>query len=142
MPGTGRSRKLPKPEFFIDRDLGRYKIPNALTQMGFVVHPLYVVYGPEAEQSKEDPDWIPDAAKRGWVILCRDKLRHEGERPAIEKSKARVFRVGRSARNADEQIVYIKNNIQTIVRRAQHPGPYIYRIDRKGLEKVYPVKRK
>jgi len=139
VPSTRRRRRQPesKPEFFIDRDLGRYKVPQAVREMGFVVHPLYEVY-PDAEEGTEDPDWIADSAARGWIVLCRDKLRHPGERPAIERHRARVFRVARSAKNSDQQIEYIGNNIHRITQRARRPGPFIYRIDRNRIEKMWP----
>lgn len=141
MPTTGPSRKQPdedRPEFFIDRDLGRYKVPEGLRDMGLVVHTMYEVYGAAIEQSKEDPDWISDASTRGWVILSRDKLRRKGERPAIVASRARVFRVARAAKNANEQVRYIRNNIAVILRRSKQEGPFIYRIDENDVEKVFP----
>jgi hypothetical protein len=140
VPSTRRPRRQPELqiEFFVDRSLGRKRIPGALKEMGFVVHTLFDVYGKDAEQGTKDPEWIKDCGTRGWVALCRDKLRHPGERTTIERYGTRVFSIGRSARNADRQIDYLRANINRIVKQARKPGPYIYRVDRDRIERLWP----
>lgn len=138
MPSTRRRKpEPPKPEFFVDRDLGRYKVPQAIRDLGYTVHAMFEVY-PETEESEKDPDWIREQSELGRVLLCRDYLRHPGEREAVEEHRARMFRVGRSAKNAEGQIRYIQNNINRIEQRSRKPGPYIYRVDEKRIEKVFP----
>jgi len=52
-----------------------------------------------------------------------------------------MFRIGRSAKNAEAQIRYLRNNIHRIEQRCRKPGPFIYRVDEKGIEKVFPKAR-
>lgn len=142
MPSTRRrNREPPKPELFIDRDLGRYKVPQRLRDLGYTVHPMFEVY-PKTEQSEQDPDWIREQTEAGRVLICRDQLRHPGEKEAVLEHGARMFRVARSAKNGVEQGDYLSNNINRIVQRARKPGPYIYRVDRNGIEKVFPKERR
>jgi hypothetical protein len=49
-----------------------------------------------------------------------------------------VFRVAASAKTAEEQIRNLKNNINWIEQRAQKPGPFIDRVDERGVRRVYP----
>ena len=107
-----------------------------MRDLGFVVHPIFEVY--TEEQLVKDPEWIADSARNGWVCLCRDKLRHKAERDSVERHKGRIFRVAKVAINAELQIQFIQTNIHKIVRQAHKPGPYIYRIDRKDIERVWP----
>jgi hypothetical protein len=138
VPSTRRRRRdQPPPEFFIDRSLGRYKVPEQLRALGFVVYAIFDVY-PDTEESERDPDWISEQTRLGRVLICRDKLRHPGERDAVMQNSARMFRVGNSARNGTEQGEYLANNIHRIVQRSQKPGPYIYRVDRDRIVKVFP----
>lgn len=109
-----------------------------MRDLGFVVHPLFEVYGGEAEQTTKDPDWIADSAREGWACLCRDKLRHARERETVTIHSARIFRVAKSARTAEEQTALIRKHIVKIERLARKPGPYIYRIEWSDVVKVYP----
>lgn len=138
MPSTRRrSPDRPPPEFFIDRSLGRYKVPQQLRDLGFVARALFEEY-PDKEESERDPDWIREQTMLGRVLVCRDKLRHPGEKDAVIEHSARMFRVANSAKNGDKQAEYLANNIHRIVQRSRKPGPYIYRVDRVGITKVFP----
>jgi hypothetical protein len=48
------------PEFFVDRSLGRHMVPEALRELGFVVHTMADVY-PNGED--EDVPGIPGGSK-------------------------------------------------------------------------------
>jgi PIN like domain len=137
-----RRRPDPDPTIFVDRDLGRKALPNALRERGYSVVTLFEVYGEEAEQGTKDPEWIKDCAANGWIALCRDRLRHKGERPLIEKHGTKVFRVAAKARTGPEQIQFVINNIHRIMQRARWPGPFIDRVEEHRVERVWPPKRK
>ena len=55
-----------------------------------------------------------------------------------EATEARIFRIAESALKATEQLEYVQANIHRIERWARKDGPFICRIDRDGIEKVYP----
>ncbi len=93
---------------------------------------------PDTEESENDPDWIQEQTRKGRVLVCRDKLRHPGEKEAVRQTGARMFRVASKAKNADDEIRYLKNNINRIEQRSRKSGPYIYRVDEKRIERVFP----
>jgi len=45
-------------EYFIDRNLGRHQLANALRDAGKVVHTMLSVYGPDLEQRVSDETWL------------------------------------------------------------------------------------
>ena len=75
--------------FFVDRDLGRRILPNALERAGLVVerHDLHF------EPNTPDEVWIPHVAQQGWVIVSGDKriLRRPREVRALVESQARML---------------------------------------------------
>lgn len=138
MPSTRPSRKQPEqiPDIFVDRSVGRILVPQALREMGFTVHTLWEVYGPQREQDLGDGEWISDSADNGWVCLTRDELRIHRE--TILRSGARIFRLGRAARTATDQIAWIRTNLSRIERAARGPRPYVYVIRERTIERVLP----
>ena len=62
-----RRPQPPPPEFFVDRSLGRYTVPEAIREAGFVVHTLASVYGEQRGQDIADVEWLERAGAEGWV---------------------------------------------------------------------------
>ena len=56
-----RKQPPPPPEFFVDRSLGRYTVPEAIRAAGFVVHTLASVYGEQQGQAVPDERWFATA---------------------------------------------------------------------------------
>ena len=104
--------------------------------MGFEVHTLWEVYGAVREQSLGDEEWIRDAAERGWICITRDELRIH--RRALLDTGARIFRIGRGARTATEQIAWIQRNLHRIILASRRPGPYVYVIREATIERILP----
>lgn len=89
-----RSPLPPEPlEFFVDRSLGYYLIPEALRGLGFTAHTMRSVFGAGAEESVPDPAWLAAAGTEGWVVLTKDgRMRHRpAELGAVETHRLRVF---------------------------------------------------
>jgi hypothetical protein len=101
--------------------------------MGYEVHTLYDVYGAEAEQGTKDPEWIRDCGKNGRVVVCRDKLRHDNEKELVKEHGTKVFRIARSAKNADQMIAYLQTNKHRIVQASRKRGPFIYRVEANSI---------
>jgi PIN like domain len=138
VPSTRRHKPPPpKPEFFVDRDLGRYKVPQAIRDLGYKVVAMFQEY-PDTEESERDPDWIREQTRKGRVLVCRDKMRHTDEKETVKRESARMFRVASSAKNAEEETRYLGININRIEQRSRKPGPYIYRVEEKRIVKVFP----
>lgn len=106
----------------------------ALREMGFEVFTLEDVYG---MKKVPDPRWLRRSANEGWVCLTKDEL--GPWRSVICESRARVFRIARSANNAGLMIAYLQTTIGKIEHRSRQPGPFIYRVDEKDLERVFPT---
>lgn len=76
-------------EFFADRNLGVNTFPAILRTEGIVVH----LHQEHFAQDAEDAAWMPEVARRGWIIISpdirisRDRL----EVDAIMTSGASVF---------------------------------------------------
>lgn len=123
-----RRRPPPPPEFFVDRSLGRYVVPEAIRASGFVVHSLASVYGEQEGQSIEDVQWLQDAGDRDWVVLFKDDRirRRPAELDALVAARVRAFCLTNANLRAEEQAERFTTNIHRIVQRCKRPGPYVY----------------
>jgi hypothetical protein len=87
--------------FFVDRSLGRNHVPNALKDAGEIVEastPLSFnpersrrveVHNDRFPQAAPDTVWLPEVARKGWIILTADqKIAHR------RLEKLAVFLVG------------------------------------------------
>ena len=79
----------PEYIYFTDRDLGRNIFPGVLREAGFRVEVHDDHFRPDAE----DVDWLPEVARRGWIVLSNDQniLRRPLEREAVRSSGAAVL---------------------------------------------------
>jgi PIN like domain len=51
------SRSRRPPEFFVDRSLGRHRVPEALRQTGWTLRTHHEVYG-ERDEQVADVEWL------------------------------------------------------------------------------------
>lgn len=136
------SRQQPEqPEFLVDRSLGRRQLPNALRGLGFVVHTLADVYGERRAQEIADRQWIERAGRENWVVLTKDdRIRYRRvERDAFVAVNLRVFCLTTAKLRGEEQTARFVNNINRIVQRSRKPGPYIYGVYEKRLDRIWPT---
>jgi len=61
-----------RPQFLIDRSLGRKHLAGALAGLGLTVHTRASVYGEAAAQELDDEVWLANAGARDWVVLMKD----------------------------------------------------------------------
>jgi hypothetical protein len=87
------SRRVPPPDLFIDRSLGRKHLPEALRACGLVVHTLSSIYGEEEGQQIPDVRWLADAGGHEWIVLMKDDAirRRPAERDALMEACVRAF---------------------------------------------------
>jgi hypothetical protein len=124
-------------EFFIDRSLGRYEVPDALRAAGLTVHTMSSVYGAGAEERVPDQEWIEYGGSRGWVLLTKDeRIRYRAiEREAVARSRARVFCLANQQLRSAEQTAWFLDNIGRIARvAAGRNGPFIYKVRASRIE--------
>lgn len=128
------------PALFVDRSLGKNTVPNGLLAAGYEVHTMASVYGEDVAQRLQDPPWIKDAARNGWIILSKDrKLRYRPvEQKAVVAAKAKVFVLAERNLRGEVMLDRFLRNMARITLRSRHPGPQIFRVYEKRVEKWWP----
>ena len=67
-----------RPEFFLDRSLGR-TTASRLREAGYVVH-LIADHNPDDASDVPDEEWIAEGCSNSWVLLTKDKrIRYRAE---------------------------------------------------------------
>jgi hypothetical protein len=108
-------------------------------------------YGEIEAQRKDDPPWLADCARNGWVALSKDVSmlrRQPGGRvslqlEAIEGGRVPVFLLMSQKIAADEQIARFRRHERSIMGiLAGRDGPYVYGIYADGMREVWPSRSK
>ena len=115
------------PDLFVDRSLGRVKVPTLLRAEGFRLVTLAERYGIPADENVTDVEWLTDAGRNGEAVLMKDeRIRYnEAEKLAVKTHSVRCFCLsGKNLKAADMVAAFLKN-IQRITRACQLSGPFI-----------------
>ena len=128
-----------QPEFLIDRALG-IALAASIEARGYVVHTLRSMYGEEQAQSVDDEVWIPKFAQLGYILLTKDDeiRRYPPARDAAFNSGARIFCLPNANLDGPHIQERFLSNLNRIIQRAKHEGPYMYAVDPKGLRLLWP----
>lgn len=135
-------RKPPEPlVFFIDRSLGRKKVPQALRAAGLDVR----VHDELFPQATEDVVWLTEAGLQRWVVITRDdRIRYNQlEKQAVLAARLRFFSITSSSLTGDEAASLILSAMRAMSRLCrQHArrgfiakisrGPEVKIIERTG----------
>lgn len=75
--------------YFVDRSLGRKKVPEALRRAGATVE----VHDDHFPQSTPDQTWLKEVGRRGWIVLTADRrIRYRSlEREALLAAGVQAF---------------------------------------------------
>jgi hypothetical protein len=133
--------------FYIDADvLGLAKILVTIRSdvtypgdPGGVVHRRQRHACPITTADTPDEIWIPETARREWLIITRDSRiqHHRAEIEAVRTSGARMIALaGVDAGGTWEQLETLMNQWRAIQRRLDEPGPFIYTATRTTLRPV------
>ncbi len=127
------------PTFFTDRDLGRLAFPQGLRAAGLSIVTIFEYYGVEASQTVLDNEWLPEAARRGWPVLCCDskhrKRRRPAERAALLDGAVREFVLNGNV-PAAVNVDRVMHNLEAIVAVCSMPGPFVYRVHPTRIERL------
>jgi len=96
-------------------------------------------YGPERSQYVGDADWIGDAARRGEVLLCKDRAiaRGPAEAMAVYFNEAGVFALAHAGVTGPDMADLFLAAERAIVRMAcRATGPYVVSVSRDGLRRL------
>lgn len=128
---------LPKLlKFFIDRCLGRKKLPQALRASGIDCITLGEYFGENEGQKIKDTEWLITVADNGWVALTKDNGIEELE-PALKiiiENKIRYFSISDPQITWQDMVLWFNNNLEEIKIACQKPGPFVYKIYENHLE--------
>jgi hypothetical protein len=123
--------RLASLTFFLDHQIGRYQVAEALRAAGANVE----VHLDHFPGDMPDTEWIPEVARRRWVLVTKDQniRRNPLERAAYETAKLRGFVATGKDMNAEELGDLLVRCLPGMVRRAAgRPGPLLFTISRGG----------
>jgi predicted nuclease of predicted toxin-antitoxin system len=115
--------KLREPfVYFVDRSLGRRVVVEALLAAGELAHAHDDHFAIDAPDSV----WLAEVARRGWVVLTKDKniRRNEVERAALVTSGAACFMLGRgdlSGAAMGRVLIEALPRVRRVLRRYEPP---------------------
>jgi hypothetical protein len=122
--------------FFVDRNIGRYQVPDALRSLGLTVE-VHADHFPAQETVPEvwDGQWIQTVTALGWIIITRDKgiRRNPLERAAFVGAGARVFNIrsgSASAASVASAISAAATQMRAIIET--HAAPFIVGVSMSG----------
>ena len=116
------------PELFLDRSLGRIKVPRLLREAGLNLVTLAEHYGVPTDESVADKEWLELAGQRGWAVFMKDtRSRYNpAERAAVRDHDVRCFCLSSQSLSGEEMAARFVNNLEAIVAACTEAGPFIY----------------
>jgi len=126
------AKRLASLTFFLDHQIGRYVVANALRGTGAQVE-VHLDYFPA---DKPDTEWIHEIGKRLWVLITKDQKirRNPLERAAYEAAKLRGFIVTGKDMSGKDLADLLVRCLPGIVRRTGgRSGPLLFTISRGGV---------
>lgn len=127
------------PDLFVDRSLGRRKVPNILRAAGLRLTTLAEHYGIPADEKVADVTWLTDATANGWVCLMKDAAiaRNDAEKATVVAVGARCFCLARQSLSAEVMAGWFLAALDEMCDTvATVTPPFIYAVDRGGLRRV------
>lgn len=132
------SHPVELPDLFLDRSLGRIKVPELLRAAGLRLVTLAEHYGVPADQEVEDTEWLTLVAQRGWVAVHKDLSirKNIAEREAILEHRTRSFCLSRQDLTADEMAARYLRNLDAIAAACAANGPFVYTVHANRIERL------
>jgi len=125
------SERLASLTFFLDYQIGRYLVAEALRAAGASVE----VHIDHFDQAAPDIEWIPEVGRRDWVLITKDEniRRNPLERAAYEDARVRGFVVTGKDMSGRDLANLLTRCLPGMARRAAgRPGPFLFTISRGG----------
>ena len=122
----------PDITLFVDENLGTVVFPDTLRDAGIPVEILLDHHN----VGTKDIDWIPLAARRGWVIITHDRdIRYnQPERDAVMLHGGRVIILRASGTRQEMAQIFLSLRDQIIEFLRNNPAPFIARLYRDRIE--------
>jgi hypothetical protein len=126
------AERLKSLTFFLDYQMGRYVVADALRAAGARVE----VHIDHFSQAAPDTEWIPEVGVREWVLITKDQniRRNPLERAAYESANLRGFVVtGADMGGADLAQLLVRCLPGMARRAAGRNGPLLFTISAGGV---------
>jgi hypothetical protein len=126
------------PHFFVDRSLGRHRVPNLLREDGWSLVTLAEHYGIPADEAVVDVDWLQLAGENRWPVLMKDeKIRYRpAERAAVKAHGVRGFYLTSGNLTSQQMADVIIGNRDVIWRLALEDGPALFAVSRGAVRQI------
>lgn len=139
-PAVRSTKRHPEglPPLFIDRSLGRIKVPRLLREAGLEIVTLAEHYGIPQDEQVADVTWLAQTAERGWIAIGKDERirRRPAEKAAVRRHSCRCFYFTRGDLPAERYAERILANLDAIARACAEPGPFIYVVHPARIERM------
>lgn len=118
------------PEVFVDRSLGRIKVPTLLRDAGLRLVTLAEQYGIPEDESVRDVAWLQLTGERGWVVFMKDtRVRYnKAEREAVQVHGVRSFCLTSQNLPAEKMAARFLDNLDAITAACRERGPFMYAV--------------
>jgi len=86
-----------------------------------------------------DPDWVPEVARRGWLIVTRDSaiITNRNEIAAVREHRAKMVALNQQdAGTKWGQLEVIMTRWRDIENLVTEPGPFIWRASRTAMTPI------
>jgi hypothetical protein len=86
-----------------------------------------------------DPAWIPEVARRGWLIITRDNaiITNRNEIAAVREHRAKMVALNQQdARTKWGQLEVLMTRWRDIENLVTEPGPFIWRASRTAMTPI------
>ena len=126
------------PDLFLDRSLGRIKVPTLLRAAELRLVTLAEHYGIPADEKIRDEQWLELAGTRGWAVFMKDtRIRYTPvERQAVQDHQVRCFCLSSQKLTGEAMAGRFLDNLERITKACEQPGPFIYAVHKNRIEKL------
>ena len=126
------------PDLFLDRSLGRIKVPQLLRDAGLRLITLAEHYGMPADEDIADEEWLRLASSQNWVVFMKDtRIRYNRrERDVVVAYSVRCFCLSSQQLSAADMATRYLDNLGAINQACREPGPFIYAVHKNRIERL------
>ena len=127
------------PDLFLDRSLGRIKVPQLLRDAGLRLVTLAEHYGVPTDEAVVDEEWLELAGTSGWAVFMKDtRIRYNpAERSSVLRHSVQCFCLTSQSLASEEMARRFLDNLNAIAQACEDdPGPFIYAVHSTRIERL------
>ena len=127
------------PDLFLDRSLGRKKVPELLRAEGLRLVTLAEHYGIPHDETVEDVEWLQLCGERGWFAVMKDdRIRYVGaDRCALVDSRVRAAVITTANLPAPEMMERIIRALTDLAAFCEErEGPFLFALQQNRLDEI------